>query len=129
MALTNTLHNMIGGIVGERLKPVLDFGIILSNYDLKINSYACPIPVTDYSVCRQLLYDPSVELTETYVDGKHEHPGIPRSGEHKHKVELPKKLAKLKPGQKVLVAIVANEFIVVDIVFDAMHLIEGEPEW
>lgn len=126
-ALTNTLHSMIKGMTDK--PPVLDFGAILGDYSLKINSFSKPVPVDSYSVCRQLLYDLNVPLTETYVDGEHTHPSIPLSGSHSHKVKLPKKMRRLKPGDKVLVAIVQNEFIVVDIVYDAKWLTIGEPNW
>ena len=126
-ALTNTLHGMIKSMTDR--PPVLDFGIINSDYSLKINTFGKPIPKNEYSVCRQLLYDPSVKLTETYVDGEHGHPDASPPGIHQHDVKLPKKMRWLKPGQKVLVAVVGNEFVVIDIIFSAKWLGVCEPPW
>ena len=127
--LTNTLTGMMKGIAGEASKPQIDIGIIHSDYSLTTNSFPKPIPKDAYSVCRQLLYDPSVPLTETYVDGNHDHYGSVPNEPHQHKVKLPTKMHWVKPGQKVLVAIVQNEFIVVDIIYDGKYLGSGEPSW
>lgn len=126
-ALTNTLHGMIKSMTDK--PPVLDFGIINADYSLKINTFGKPIPKNEYSVCRQLLYDPSEPLTVTYVDGEHGHPDASPPGTHQHEVKLPKKMRRLKPGDKVLVAIIQNEFVVVDIVYNAQYLGAKEPAW
>lgn len=125
--LTNTITGMIKGIANQ--PPVIQFGIINSDYSLSINGYKCPIPKSEYSVCRSLLYNPAVPLTETYTDGGHTHYDVVPYETHKHQVRLPKKMRWLKPGDKVLVAIVGNEFVVIDIVFDAKYLGAGEPNW
>lgn len=125
--LTNTLAGMMKGISDK--PPVLDFGIINADYSLTTNSFPKPIPKENYSVCRQLLYDPKVPLTETYVDGTHSHPGAGEPGLHFHEVKLPKKMRWLKPKDKVLVAIIGNEFVVVDVVYDAKYLGQKEPNW
>ena len=124
---TNTLAAMMRGIADK--PPQLDFGIINSDYSLTTNSFPCTIPKEEYSVCRQLLYDPSVPLTETYVDGEHGHPDASPPGLHFHEVRLPKKMYWVRPGQKVLVAIIQNEFVVIDIVYDAKWLGDKEPPW
>lgn len=126
-ALANTLHGMMKGIAEK--PPQLDFGIINSDYSLTTNSFPRPIPKDQYSVCRSLLYDPSVPLTKTYTDGTHSHPGAGEPGLHRHEVILPTKMQWVKPGQKVLVAIVQNEFIVVDIIYDGKWLGSSEPAW
>ena len=128
-ALSNTLSGMMKGIAGEMSKPQIDFGVIGSDYSLTTNSFPKPIPKTDYSVCRSLLYDPSIPLTVTYVDGSHGHPDASPPGIHSHEVKLPKKMRWLRPGQKVLVAIIGNEFVVIDIVYDAKWLGSSEPPW
>ena len=129
-SLTNTLTAMMKSIADK--PPVLDFGKINSDYSLTLNSFPKPVPKSDYSVCRQLLYKPDdedVPLTLTYTDGDHDHYGaVPRES-HFHKVILPKKMRWLKPNDKVLVAIVQNEFIVIDIVYDAKYLGVKEPNW
>lgn len=128
-ALTNTLARMMRGIANAASKTQIDFGIINPDYSLTTNSFPVPIPPNGYSVCRSLLYDPSVPLTQTYVDGEHEHPDASPPGVHWHDVKLPRKMYWVRPGQKVLVAIVQNEFIVVDIVYDASWLGNQEPPW
>ena len=128
-SLTNTLTHMMKSVAGEMTKPQLDFGIINADYSLTTNSFPKPVPVTDYSVCRQLLYDPSVPLTETYVDGVHDHYERVPAEAHRHEVRLPMKMRKLRPGDKVLVAIIGNEFVVVDKIYDAKWLLFGEPPW
>ena len=125
--LHNVLHGMMKSVADK--PPQLDFGIINGDYSLTTNSFSKPIPKENYSVCRQLLYDPSVPLTETYVDGEHSHPDAIPPGTHFHKVKLPKKMRWLKPGDKVLVAIIGNEFVIIDIVYDAKYLGDAEPEW
>lgn len=127
--LTNTLKGMIGSIAGEKSKTQIDIGIIHSDYSLTTNSFPKPIPKNSYSVCRQLLYNPAVPLTETYVDGGHDHDSTVPFETHYHKVKLPPKMRWLKPGDKVLVAIVGNEFIVIDIIYNAQYLGKAEPSW
>lgn len=128
-ALTNTLAHMMKGIAGETSKPQIDIGIINSDYSLTTNSFSKPIPKSDYSVCRSLLYNPAVPLTETYVDGGHDHEGVVPYETHKHNVRLPEKMRWLKPGDKVLVAIIGNEFVVIDKIYDAKWLGSSEPPW
>lgn len=131
--LTNTLTGMMNQIADK--PPTMDIGIINSDYSLTTNSFPCPIPKTQYSVCRSLLYNPKVPLTETYQDGAHVHScGGPcewpsPSGAHVHEVKLPLKMRWLQPGDKVLVAIIQNEFVVIDIIYDAKWLGSREPKW
>lgn len=126
-ALTNTLHSMIHSIADR--PPVLDFGKINADYSLTTNTFPKPIPKNEYSVCRQLLYDPNEPLTETYVDGNHDHYGAVEREPHSHEVKLPLKMRWLRPGDKVLVAIIGNEFVVIDVVFNASYLGVKEPAW
>lgn len=126
-ALANTMKKMIRGVSEQ--PPTVDIGIINSDYSLTTNRFPCPIPKEEYSVCRSLLYNPSVPLTKTYTDGTHSHPGAGEPGLHHHEVILPTKMHWVKPGQKVLVAIVQNEFIVVDIIYDGKWLGSSEPAW
>ena len=149
-ALTNTLTHMMKGISDKPAQ--IDFGKINDDYSLTTNSLREPIPKDSYSVCRSVLYHPAFPLTEdvagtpkkfsqptkiTVPDGAHVHacgspycPWPAPSGQHWHWVELPKKMRRLQPGDKVLVAWVANEAVVIDIVFDAKYLgTENEPDW
>lgn len=132
-SLTNTLTGMMKSL-GDK-PAVIDIGIINSDYSLTTNGFSKPIPQDQYSVCRSLLYDPRVPLTETYKDGEHTHAcGGPcewssPSGAHVHQVKLPLKMRWLKPGDKVLVAWVQNEAIVIDIIYSAAWLGKSEPPW
>lgn len=114
----NKLANVLGGMMREQAdKPlVLDFGVINSDYSLTTNTFPCPIPKSDYSVCRCITYNPAVPLTQTYTDGAHGHPDAGYGGSHYHQVRLPEKMYWIRPGDKVLVAWVQNEAVVVDIV-------------
>ena len=116
--------------VGGYAKSVFNLeGIINSDYSLTTNLFRQPIPKNEYNVCRQLLYDPSVPLTETYVDGSHGHPDASPPGTHSHKVKLPKKMYWLRPGDKVLVAWVQNEAVIIDIVYNGSWAGSSEPAW
>ena len=112
--LANAFGNMIGAQTAQ--PPTLDFGTINSDYSLTTNNFTCPIPPDGYSVCRCITYDPAVPLTETYKDGAHSQPDAGYGGAHVNKVKLPEKMYWIRPGDKVLVAWIANEAIVVDIV-------------
>lgn len=116
--LTGTLQGMMKSIADN--PPQLDFGTINSDYSLTLNTFRAPVPVDSYNVCRQLLYDPEVELTVTDEAGHHV---------HTHNVILPAKMRRLKPGDKVLCAIISNELVVIDMVFDSSWLKKDEPNW
>ena len=122
--LANTLKHMMKSTSAPPL--VLDFGIVNSDY---LNRFPLPVTKDEYSVCRSLLYDPSVPLTKTYTDGEHGHPDASPPGTHYHEVILPKKMHWVKPGQKVLVAVIQNEFVIIDIVYDGKWLGSSEPPW
>jgi len=126
-ALANAIKKMIRGVSEQ--PPAVDIGIINSDYSLTTNRFPCPIPKEEYSVCRSLLYEPSIPLTQSYVDGAHNHFGSVPTETHQHDIILPTKMHWVKPGQKVLVAIVQNEFIVVDIIYDGKWLGSSEPAW
>ena len=127
----NRMANVLGNMMEQVAdKPcVLDFGIINGDYSLTTNHFPCPIPQDKYSVCRSVTYNPGVPLTETYVDGSHDHPGAGPPGLHSHNVRLPKKMYWIRPGDRVLVAWVDNEAIVIDIVFNAATIGSSEPNY
>lgn len=54
--------------ISSKQSIVLDFGTIQNNYDLLLDSFPLPIPVTDYMICRQLSYNPKEPLTMTMWD-------------------------------------------------------------
>ena len=112
----NTMRDMMREESDQPL--VLDFGIINSDYSLTTNTFPRPIPKHEYSECRARTYDPSAPLTQTYNDGEHRQPDAGYGGAHTHNVKLPEKMYWIRPGDKVLVAWVQNEAVVVDIVFN-----------
>ena len=149
-ALTRTFQGMIKGI--SNAPPVLDFGKINDDYSLTTNNFPNPIPKSDYSVCRSVIYSTSYPLSEdvqgspkrlpkstkiSISDGAHVHacgspycPWPAPSGQHWHWVKLPLKMRRLQPGDRVLVAWIQNEAVVIDIVFSAKYLgTDDEPEW
>lgn len=116
---------------------LLDFGTIQGDLSLLTNTYPIPIPKTDYTVCRQLaLGATGTLLTSTATDGKHSHgPSGEHAQEigsgahshtneapHAHSVLVPEKMRKLKKDDRVLVAWVQNEAVVVDIILPATAL-------
>lgn len=126
------LTNMIKRMIKSTGAPpvVLDFGILNSDLSLSTNLFPNPIPKDHYSVCRSLLYNPEVPLTETYVDGQHGHPDASPPGTHYHEVILPKKMHWVKPGQKVLVGWVqGHEAVIIDIIYSGSWLGDCEPSW
>lgn len=110
----------LGAVMQERMQKVngmspqaLDFGVIQTDYSLKTNSYTKAIPKTDYSVLIDLTIGPAGGvLTNTLSDGRH---GGHESGNgsHSHTIAIPEKLRALAPGDRVLVAWVQSEAVVV----------------
>lgn len=104
-------------VLSQRMKKenesplVLDFGEIQANYSLVTNTFQVPIPKGDYSVCRHI-----GSLHFIVLGGEHGgHEGQTaefRTGEHTHTVKPPG----IKPGDRVLVAWVQSEAVVVDII-------------
>lgn len=129
---TSKLANVLTGRMKKESESplILDFGEIQENGSLVTNTFPVPIPKGDYSVCRQLtLGKTGDKLTEignsgshTHYngehdghntgDGSHSHSG----GEHHHLVSIPEKMRSLCSGDRVLVAWVQNEAVVIDII-------------
>ena len=127
--LARVLHNRMKDERGAHSSLVLDFGEIQKDYSLLTNTYPIPIPKADYLVLEDLtLGETGTKLTTTTQngaqthgnngshgghvggDGSHEHES---SGTHSHTVLIPEKLRWLKPGDRVLVAWVQHDAIVV----------------
>ncbi len=114
--------NKLANILSARMKKendsslVLDFGRIQENGSLLTNTFPCPIPTEDYSICRQLtLGGVGERLAE--ITGSGEHDGhSDGDGTHGHIIEIPEKMRSIRPGDRVLVAWVQNEAVVIDIV-------------
>lgn len=122
---------------------VLDFGEIQGDYSLKTNTFPKTIPKGDYMVCRQLTLGPTdAHLTYTIEpgnpdDGTHSHGSSgthgghtggdgshthTNEGPHVHDVLIPEKMRKLLPGDRVLVAWVQNDAVVIDLILPASVL-------
>ena len=119
----NALANVFGGMMRKQIdaqdKPA-EYGVIQPDYSLVVPSLGeeNPIPKSDYNVCRQLTYDPSVPLTQTYNDGSHGHPDASPPGTHVHNVKLPEKMYWIRPGDRVIVLWIDNEANIVDIIYN-----------
>ena len=104
-------------VLSQRMKResesplALDFGEIQANYSLVTNTFPVPIPKGDYSVCRHV-----GGLSFTILEGGHVgHEGqtsTHNTGGHTHTVKPPS----IKPGDRVLVAWVQSEAVVIDII-------------
>lgn len=123
-------------VLSQRMKKenesplVLDFGEIQTNGSLLTNTFPVPIPKGDYSVCRSLTFGKAgTTLTETDQSGEHQHPeGLHEGhttgngwhthhgGIHGHMVSIPEKMRSVEAGDRVLVAWVQSEAVVIDII-------------
>lgn len=124
--LANVLDNRMNENSGNLSNMILDFADVLDNYSLKMNNFAIPVPKGDYIILNTLnVGNTDCEYAVTTTDshshsggshmghefgtGTHEHSG----GSHNHKVKLPDKFAKLMPGDRVLVGLVQNTYVVI----------------
>lgn len=104
-------------VLSQRMKKenetplLLDFGEIQANYSLMTNTFPVSIPKGDYSVCRHV---GSLSFTISAGDhtGHEEQTEEYHTGSHTHIVNPPA----IKPGDRVLVAWVQSEAVVVDII-------------
>lgn len=107
----------LASVLSNRIKKqnesplVLDFGEIQANGSLMTNTFPVPVPKGDYSVCRHV-----GSLKFTISEGGHMgHEGQTEeyhTGEHTHTVKPPS----IKTGDRVLVAWVQNEAVVIDVI-------------
>lgn len=117
--------NKLAGVMQSRIKnvskkpAVLDIGQIGSDMSLTTNQFPKPIPQTDYLVCRQLTLGATGSLlTETKTLGQHGG-HISGDGSHDHEIKIPEKMRSIKAGDRVLVAWVGDDAVVVDIILPA----------
>lgn len=110
--------NKLAQVMSSRMKDesasplVLDFGSINGNYILTTNTFPVEIPKGDYSVCRHVC---GMHLGITGGShGGHES----GNGIHSHNVDIPM----LKPGDRVLVAWIQNDAVVIDVIIPASSL-------
>lgn len=109
-------------VLSQRMKRenesplALDFGEIQANYSLVTNTFPVPIPKGDYSVCRSItgyvLGTSESSWTGHMQEDNHVHGNSSGVPDHSHDVPMPK----LKPGDRVLVAWVQSEAVVIDII-------------
>lgn len=92
--------------------PVLDFGSIEGDWSLTTNLFPVRIPQSDFQICRGLALglagEPfaDVELTGNLEDVT-------------GKALMPERMRSLMPGDRVLVAWIGNEAVVIDIILPA----------
>ncbi|MEA4922147.1 MAG: hypothetical protein VB031_02130 [Eubacteriaceae bacterium] len=88
--------------------PVLELGVITSNFALKTDGFGEAIGASEYSICRSLTIGKTgSKLTET-ADGTN--------------VKVPESMCKVKKGDRVLVAWIDGEAVVIDIIVDASEV-------
>ena len=128
--------NKLAQVLSQRMKKesesplALDFGEIRPDGSLITNTFPVPIPKGEYTICRQLTLGPAGgALTSTDSNGGHSHSGGTHGGHesgngshehsggsHGHSVLIPEKMRSVGPGDRVLVAWVQSEAVIVDII-------------
>lgn len=121
-ALGNTLNSRMSAVSGGAVGVYLELGTITSSLSLQVSRFADAIPKGEYMVDIRI-YSPTYLTSKeshshsggshgghTGGSGEHSH----NDGEHNHK--LPDCFRKIKAGDRVLVAWVGTEPIVVAIV-------------
>lgn len=119
----------------SRQPETLELGTIQNDYSLLTDHFPVPIPKGEYLICRSLSHDPNQPLTTTKEgqgnhphgpsgehsqysgSGQHSHPDT--EGTHVHDIVLPESMHPLKPGDRVLVAWIGAEPVIIDIVLSS----------
>ena len=110
--------NKLAQIMSSRMKDesasplVLDFGSINGNYSLTTNTFPVEIPKGEYSVCRH------VSGISLGISGGSHGGHESGNGSHGHTVDIPV----LQPGDRVLVAWIQNDAVVIDVITSANSL-------
>lgn len=105
--LARTISERAEKVAGKAERDlVLDFGAIQKDMSLLTNTFPIPIPRKEYHVCRLV-------GGLKYTTGGGQHSQYSGSGEHSHTLKPPQ----IKPGDRVLVAWVQNEAVVIDVVY------------
>ena len=113
----NAGTNKLANVLCERMKregenPLcLDFGEIQSNGSLVTNTFPVAVPKGQYSVCRHV-GGLSFEISGGGHEGHEEQTLDHNTGSHVHMVKPPE----VKPGDRVLVAWVQSEAVVIDVI-------------
>ncbi len=104
-------------VLSQRMKKendsplVLDFGEIQGNGSLLTNTFPVPIPKGDYSICRHV-GGLSFQISGGGHAGHEAQTETYHTGGHTHTVAPPV----VKAGDRVLVAWVQNEAVVIDVI-------------
>ena len=99
-------HVLVERMRKENASPlVLDFGEIQANESLITNTFPTSIPKGEYSILRSLTLGKKVD----YLTCTSEKPPL-------HTIVIPEKMRSIVPGDRVLVAWVQSEAVVIDIV-------------
>lgn len=118
--LAGLMQKQIQGSISANSSLPLEFGEIQDDFSLLTNSFPIPIPKKDYLVCRGLLQGMvGTVWTETDTSGSHYHSGGGHShdgGSHSHSVLIAENSRSITPGDRVLVAWIGNDAVVIDIV-------------
>lgn len=113
--------------------PVM-LGKITSNLGLKLDSVDYTIPKGDYMVCRSaMLGNLQVEVKES---GEHTHTvssnpqlenniTLSNEGKHSHEIVFPSVFRSIQNGDRVLVAMVGQEYVVIDIILSSDSTFRG----
>lgn len=110
-ALGNTLNSRMSAVMSSAVGVYLELGNITGSLGLQVARFPEVIPKGEYMV-DITLYSPTYRTTietHTHSDSGHSHSG----GAHDHR--LPECFRKIKPGDRVLVAWVGTEPVVVAI--------------
>lgn len=113
----NAGTNKLANVLCERMKregenPLcLDFGEIQSNGSLVTNTFPVAVPKGQYSVCRHV-GGLSFEISGGGHEGHEEQTLDHNTGSHVHMVKPPE----VRPGDRVLVAWVQSEAVVIDVI-------------
>lgn len=114
------LAGVIDSMIDKRKDKslILDYGVIQGDLSLVTNTFPVAIPKADYMCCRHLKAIPEKDRWTTECAGSHTHPGGDggSAGSHAHKFQ-PHWV--LKKGDRVLVAWVQNDPVVIDVIVHA----------
>lgn len=105
----NTVLHKFAAVLVEKMKQIssqpvtLDFGSILPDFSLQTNRFPIPIPQKEYFVCRMAALSITQGLGQTA-----------EASDHSHTIPLPEALDPIQPGDRVLIAWVEDDAVVID---------------
>lgn len=114
----NSGANALAKVLTERMQKegysplVIDFGEIQEDGSLRTNTFPVPIPPGDYSVCR------GISGLQLIAAGGFHEGHTEGNGSHNHSLSLPAAI----PGNRVIVAWVQNEAVILDVIVPAGNI-------